>query len=159
MLTESEDGSCGVQVTPVICEGDGYGNWWNFRRVSDPEAICKNGAFVYQVRQGAYIALCMENHGEMVRMDVVREEVSGETGQRSPYAMPEVTLSAGEIHDTKNFRMKMAVRVIDVLFTSITNKREVVLHMQFEGVAAADGGTTAPGGVGCLLTELLAHAT
>ncbi len=157
MLTESVDGNgmCVVQVTPVTYEGDGYGNWWDESRVSDLVAMYKNGAFVYQVRPGAYISLHMVNNGEDVKMSVVREEVVKGIGQMSPHLMGDVELRAGEKKYTKKFRMKQSLSVIDVKFYVLS---EVVLHLQFEGVAAANGVGPASGGVSCLLAELLTHA-
>ncbi len=155
MLTESKDRSCVVQVTPVTCESGGDRIWLNFRRLEDTEAISKNGAWVYQVRPGAYIELLMENQGEGVTMSVEREEVMKEIGQISPYLMRDVELRVGQQKYTDRFRMKESLSVIDVKLSVLS---KVVLHLQFEGVAAANGVGPAPGGVGCLLAELLAHA-
>jgi hypothetical protein len=126
-----------VSVMPIEFTSAANGGVQDLRELSDVEAIYRNNAYVYQVRQGKCIQLRLQNNGEeefCFGWDC-EELVDGRERNGSG-----VRLRAGGVDDMTSFPVRGSA--IDVAFSD--DDHAVLLRMRFENVA--DDGSGGSGG-------------
>jgi len=120
-----------VSVMPREFTSAANGDVLDARDLADVEAICRDGVYVYQVREGRCIDLRIQNNNEeeffvwwnRVETNKLGQSIKNESGVR---------LSVGGFHDMTIFRMRG--NAINVDF-SVGYNGDVLLRMRFENVA------------------------